>query len=101
MSRKKLPAGEYHNDRARGRSSYLDSQYEEEINRLRAEGAKKDELLERCRVALNDWINDWAPEMCDPERVQETEERLSEKGTLMYISEILQAIRVSKGQSDE
>lgn len=52
------------------------------------------ELLERCRTALDDWINTYASDMCSDERVAEAVKRIGDNGgTLAYIAEIQQDVR--------
>ena len=47
-------------------------------------------LLDDCRVALNDWVHSYAPEMCGASHVAETQKRVSEAGgTLAYIGDLL------------
>jgi len=45
-------------------------------------------------IALDDWLNTYAAEMCDPERVREANERIHDHGgTLAYIADLQQQIR--------
>jgi hypothetical protein len=52
-----------------------------EIVRLR-------EALDRSRVAIDDWLNLYASEMCDEARVEEARKRTNENGTLYYIATV-------------
>ena len=74
----------------------------ETIETLLAEGKVRDELLDRCRIALDDWINTYAAELCDEERVQEAGKRIADNGgTLAYVARLIADIRnttVDKGQ---
>ena len=50
-------------------------------------------LLRECRVALNDWVRSYAPEMCGEDYVAETRQRINEGGgTLAYIGDLLARI---------
>lgn len=49
--------------------------------------------LERSMVAVDDWLNLYAPECCNQERVDETKARVSENGTLAYIADVQQQSR--------
>jgi hypothetical protein len=52
------------------------------------------ELLKRCSVALDDWLNTYAHEMCAEKRVREATKRISDGGgTLAYIADLQQEIR--------
>ena len=42
--------------------------------------------LRRSMVALDDWLNIYAEELCDNDRVKEAKQRISEYGTLSYIA---------------
>lgn len=42
--------------------------------------------LKASTVALDDWVNVYAPDMCDEKRVAEAKARLNEGGTLWYIA---------------
>lgn len=47
------------------------------------------EALERSKTALDDWINTYASEFCDEERVDEAGQRIREGGgTLAYLADI-------------
>lgn len=52
---------------------------EAEIERLRG-------ALEQSRMALDDWLNTYAPDMCDEKRVAEAHARIGQYGTLYYIA---------------
>ena len=52
------------------------------------------ELFEEIRIALDDWINTYAPEFCCEVRVQEARERIANAGgTLGYVSTLSQRVR--------
>jgi len=58
--------------------------------------------LQEAITALDDWTNVYAPELCDPERVKEAKARISEYGTLAYISIVLENCRKAiKEDNDE
>ncbi len=56
----------------------------------------RDELLRRCSVALDDWLNTYASEFCDDARVAEAIKRIADNGgTLAYIAELQQDIKAA------
>ena len=51
-----------------------------------------DEEIARLRLAVNDWLNTYASDMCAEECVSESRERIFEAGgTLAYIASVLKA----------
>lgn len=68
--------------------------------KLEARGSKQRALIETLTAALeasvtaiDDWLNIFAEELCDPERVTEAKARTGEFGTLWYIATTQQANR--------
>lgn len=53
--------------------------------------------LERSIVCIDDWINTFAPEFCDEQRVKEAKERLGAHGTLAYLAEVQEQNRAALG----
>lgn len=51
--------------------------------------------LQRSAVALDDWLNTYASELCDVEQVAEARARISEAGTLAYIADVQQQNRAA------
>ena len=51
---------------------------------------KTEAALRRSMVALDDWLNTYAEEFCDEQRVKEARERIKEFGTIGYIAEVQQ-----------
>lgn len=51
------------------------------------------EALERSMTAIDDWLNIYADDMCDAERVKEAKERIGQLGTIGYIASVQQANR--------
>lgn len=51
------------------------------------------EALEKSRVAIDDWLNLYAPEHCNEARVAEARARVNAIGTLAYIAEVQQGNR--------
>jgi len=56
------------------------------------------EALKGAETALCDWLNTYAPDMCDPARVKEAEGRVRKRGTIAYIADALGPIRVALEQ---
>lgn len=44
--------------------------------------------LQAAITALDDWLNTYASEFCNPERVKEAEERIGRVGTIAYIADV-------------
>lgn len=63
----------------------------QENERLRA-------ALDRSMIAIDDWLNTYAPDLCDEARLAETETRIAEMGTLAYIAEVQQQNRAALEQ---
>jgi hypothetical protein len=57
-----------------------------------------EEAAEKAEVALCDWLNTYAPDMCDPARVAEAEARIGAQGTIAYIADVLQMVRAALSQ---
>jgi hypothetical protein len=57
-----------------------------------AEIARLHSLLKRADTALQDWLNVYASDMCDPKRVEEAQKRIGEVGTLAYVTFITDEI---------
>ncbi|MFG1462328.1 hypothetical protein V5F77_05455 [Xanthobacter sp. DSM 24535] len=51
--------------------------------------------LERSRIALDDWLNTYAEDCCDPARVAQAHERIGEVGTLAYIADVQEQNRAA------
>lgn len=57
------------------------------------------DALERSKTALDDWLNTYASEFCDEERVAEAGKRIMDGGgTLAYIADIQEQNRVALGE---
>lgn len=67
----------------------------------RKESARERRLrkaLERSSIALNDWLNTYASELCDEARVAEARKRIRDGGsTLAYIADIQEQNRKALG----
>lgn len=46
------------------------------------------DALTRSTIALDTWLNTYAPELCDPDKVEESAKRLRSCGTLAYIADV-------------
>ena len=44
--------------------------------------------LKRSMTALDDWLNTYADDQCDPQRVAQAHERIRERGTIGYIADV-------------
>lgn len=67
-----------------------------DFDTIAAQQARIDEahvLINRNRVALDDWLNTYASELCDKARVTEAKVRICELGTIGYIAHIQKANR--------
>lgn len=49
--------------------------------------------LKSAILALDDWTNTYAPELCDEERVKQAQARITEYGTLAYIATVVEQCR--------
>lgn len=57
--------------------------------------------LQTAMTALDDWSCTYAPEFCDPKRVQEAKNRLSDQGTLYYIAATLAQCRKAMKENND
>lgn len=60
----------------------------DEIERLRA-------TIKRSMIAIDDWLNTYASDLCDDARVAEAHARIGEMGTLAYIADVQQQNRAA------
>ncbi len=51
-------------------------------------------------TALDDWLNTYAAELCDENRVQEAQDRIMEYGTIGYIAHVQEANRKALEQGE-
>lgn len=58
------------------------------------------QALERSVVAIDDWLNTYAPDLCHEDRVKEAAFRISEHGTLWYIASVQEQNRAALSRSD-
>ena len=56
-----------------------------------------EKALTRSVTALDDWLNTYASELCDPKRVEEAAVRIREHGTLAYIADVQEENREALG----
>ena len=56
--------------------------------------------LLRSMIALDDWLNTYADDQCDPKRVQEARDRISEFGTIGYIADVQEQNRKALAAAD-
>ena len=61
---------------------------EPEIEQLRT-------ALKQSMTAIDDWLNDYAAELCDEARVAEARSRISEYGTIGYIAHVQEKNRAA------
>lgn len=64
----------------------LASRLQDRAEAAEARIKKLEAALERSSIALDDWLNVYAEDMCDEKRVAEAKQRISEFGTLAYIA---------------
>jgi len=62
---------------------------------LERENAELRAALERSVVAIDDWLNLYASEHCNADRVAEAKARANENGTLWYIASTQEANRAA------
>jgi hypothetical protein len=62
------------------------------IAQMDIERAELVNTLDEVRIALNDWVHTYAPELCNQEEVAATGERLSDNGTLYYIARMSEKV---------
>lgn len=62
-------------------------------NEFQARLSEAVKVLERAETALNDWLNIYASDMCEENRVAEAHKRVSEYGTIGYIADVTAEIR--------
>lgn len=66
------------------------------ITSLQSAADGLEEALEVSRIAIDDWLNTYAAELCDETRVHEARERIKEaSGTLAYIAAVQTANRAA------
>ena len=58
------------------------------------------EALRTASTALDDWLNDYASEFCDEQRVREARERINAKGTIGYIGDVQQVVRAALSETE-
>ena len=59
------------------------------------------ETLNSSVVAIDDWLNTYAPELCNKDRVEQARKRIFEVGTLAYIADIQLKNRAAIKQAKE
>lgn len=57
--------------------------------------------VETAIIALDDWINIYAPEFCDADRVKQARRRLAEHGMLYYVATVVEQCRNSLGVTND
>jgi len=66
----------------------------EEMDRQKVQLQALREATAAAIVALDDWVNTYAEELCNEERVKEAHERIKDNGgTLYYVGTVLQQCR--------
>ncbi len=63
--------------------------------RYRREIEEQEAALETSMVAIDDWLNTYASELCDPGRVQEATTRIRQYGTIGYIAHVQEINRAA------
>lgn len=54
--------------------------------------------LKRSMIAIDDWLNTEAEELCDEERVKQARARIAEWGTIGYIADVQAQNRKALGE---
>jgi len=62
------------------------------IERLTAENKSKSVALDHALLALNDWMNLYASDICSPDRVKQAQSRMKNRGGLAYIGEAISVV---------
>lgn len=57
--------------------------------------------LQSAITALDDWLNTYASEFCDPQRVEEAQTRLQEHGTIAYITDVTTQCRAALNRNKQ
>ena len=73
---------------------------DKEITTKDAELARLREALERSVLALDDWLNVYAEELCDKDRVAQAKSRIKSYGTVGYIASVQQQNREALKPND-
>jgi len=76
----------------------LHDQQEARATKAEARIAVLEAALIKADLALCDWLNTYAPDLCSPVRVAEAEERIGSMGTIAYVAGTLQVIRAALTQ---
>ena len=71
------------------------------IERASAENKRLRDALDQSRIALDDWVNTYAPEFCDAARVEEARARIRQHGTLGYVATVQEQNRRALENSHE
>lgn len=66
----------------------------------RADYDKLLEALKQSMVAIDDWLNMFASEFCNEDRVKEAFERIKEKGTIGYIADVQEINRKAIAEAE-
>jgi hypothetical protein len=54
--------------------------------------------LQAAITALDDWTHTYAPEFCNPQRVEAAQERIGQVGTIAYIADVVTQCRKALNQ---
>lgn len=64
------------------------------IRQLQYKNRELCKTVDKCRIALDDWTNTYAEELCNEERVKEAWDRIRDNGgTIHYIACLVQECR--------
>ncbi len=73
----------------------------EQIDKERLQLKVLREAMETAIIAIDDFVNIYAEEYCDPGRVEEARQRMNENGTLYYASSILKQCKSALKENNE
>ncbi len=70
-------------------------------DRMLAHVAELEAALKDSITAIDDWLNTYAAELCDEQRVMEARKRISQYGTIGYIAHVQEANRKALEQNHD
>lgn len=71
-----------------GRHVVLASDHDAAISALTTRCEALEQAVRQSMIAIDDWLNDYADDLCDPQRVAEARGRINGRGTIGYIGSV-------------